>query len=83
MCDSDGQLLLIEAAEYIPRWLTPDTSLNRVSEWAVTIQKSAIINFCIAVNFCDCMTNLTTIIFRCSFIVVMFILYQSRCHQVI
>ncbi|KAI8512137.1 hypothetical protein Bbelb_087760 [Branchiostoma belcheri] len=28
--DNDGQFLLIEAAEHLPRWLTPDTSHNRV-----------------------------------------------------
>ncbi|XP_035694606.1 protein ecdysoneless homolog [Branchiostoma floridae] len=28
--DNDGEFLLIEAAEHIPRWLTPDTSHNRV-----------------------------------------------------
>ena len=28
--DTDGQFLLIEAAEHIPKWLTPDTSENRV-----------------------------------------------------
>lgn len=30
--DGDGQFLLIEAAEHIPKWLNPDTSVNRVSE---------------------------------------------------
>ncbi len=28
--DSDGQFLLIEAAHYIPKWLKPDTAINRV-----------------------------------------------------
>jgi len=28
--DSDGQFLLIEAAEHIPKWLNPNTSPNRV-----------------------------------------------------
>lgn len=28
--DADGQFLLIEAAEYLPNWLEPDTSANRV-----------------------------------------------------
>ena len=28
--DSDGQFILIEAAEHIPKWLTPDCSKNRV-----------------------------------------------------
>ncbi|XP_066292192.1 protein ecdysoneless homolog [Branchiostoma lanceolatum] len=28
--DNDGEFLLIEAAEHLPRWLTPDSSHNRV-----------------------------------------------------
>uniref|UniRef100_A0A665U881 Ecdysoneless homolog (Drosophila) n=1 Tax=Echeneis naucrates TaxID=173247 RepID=A0A665U881_ECHNA len=28
--DNDGEFLLIEAAEYLPKWLNPDTSENRV-----------------------------------------------------
>ncbi|CAK8687045.1 unnamed protein product [Clavelina lepadiformis] len=28
--DNDGQFLLIEAADYLPKWLTPDTSDNRI-----------------------------------------------------
>ncbi|MED6232506.1 hypothetical protein ATANTOWER_031411 [Ataeniobius toweri] len=28
--DNDGDFLLIEAADYLPRWLNPDTSENRV-----------------------------------------------------
>ena len=28
--DNDGEFLLIEAAEYLPKWLEPDTSGNRV-----------------------------------------------------
>ena len=28
--DNDGEFLLIEAAEYLPKWLEPDTSENRV-----------------------------------------------------
>lgn len=28
--DNDGDFLLIEAADYIPKWLDPDTSENRV-----------------------------------------------------
>ncbi|XP_006812072.1 protein ecdysoneless homolog [Saccoglossus kowalevskii] len=28
--DSDGEFLLIEAADYLPKWLDPDTSINRV-----------------------------------------------------
>lgn len=30
LSDSDGQFLLIEAAFHLPRWLRPDSSLNRV-----------------------------------------------------
>lgn len=29
--DNDGEFLLIEAADFLPRWLTPDNSKNRVS----------------------------------------------------
>lgn len=29
--DNDGEFLLIEAADYLPKWLNPDTSENRVS----------------------------------------------------
>lgn len=29
--DNDGEFLLIEAADYIPSWLDPDNSDNRVS----------------------------------------------------
>ena len=28
--DTDGQFILIEAADYLPKWLNPDTSNNRV-----------------------------------------------------
>lgn len=38
--DNDGEFLLIEAADYLPKWLNPDTSENRVSrpdEMAVTV----------------------------------------------
>lgn len=28
--DSDGQFLLIEAAHFLPKWLKPETSENRV-----------------------------------------------------
>jgi len=28
--DSDGEFLLIEAADYLPKWLNPDTAENRV-----------------------------------------------------
>ncbi|RWS17674.1 protein SGT1-like isoform X2 [Dinothrombium tinctorium] len=28
--DSDGEFLLIETADYLPKWLTPETSVNRV-----------------------------------------------------
>uniref|UniRef100_A0A8C1IA99 Ecdysoneless homolog (Drosophila) n=1 Tax=Cyprinus carpio TaxID=7962 RepID=A0A8C1IA99_CYPCA len=30
VCDNDGQFLLIEAAEHLPKWLDPDSSENRV-----------------------------------------------------
>lgn len=30
--DNDGQFLLIEAAEHLPKWLDPDSSENRVSK---------------------------------------------------
>lgn len=29
--DNDGDFMLIEAAEFLPKWLNPDTSENRVS----------------------------------------------------
>ena len=29
--DSDGEFLLIEAADQLPKWLNPDTAENRVS----------------------------------------------------
>jgi len=29
--DRDGEFLLIEAADYLPKWLNPDTAENRVS----------------------------------------------------
>jgi len=31
VCDNDGEFLLIEAADYLPKWLNPDTAENRVS----------------------------------------------------
>ena len=31
MEDSDGEFLLIEAAHFLPKWLKPETSENRVS----------------------------------------------------
>lgn len=30
MEDNDGEFLLIEAADYLPKWLNPETSENRV-----------------------------------------------------
>lgn len=30
--DNDGEFLLIEAADYLPKWLNPDSSENRVSQ---------------------------------------------------
>ena len=30
ICDNDGEFLLIEAAHFLPKWLQPDTSQNRV-----------------------------------------------------
>lgn len=30
--DNDGEFLLIEAAHFLPRWLNPDNSKNRVSQ---------------------------------------------------
>jgi len=30
--DSDGEFLLIEAADYLPKWLNPDTADNRVRQ---------------------------------------------------
>jgi hypothetical protein len=30
-CDSDGEFLLIEAAEYLPSWANPDTCEQKVS----------------------------------------------------
>jgi len=35
--DNDGEFLLIEAADYLPKWLNPDTSENRVSHSNQTI----------------------------------------------
>lgn len=29
--DSDGEFLLIEAANHLPKWLNPETATNRVS----------------------------------------------------
>lgn len=29
--DSDGEFLLIEAADYLPKWLNPESAENRVS----------------------------------------------------
>jgi len=29
--DTDGEFMLIEAADHLPRWLNPDTAENRVS----------------------------------------------------
>lgn len=28
--DNDGEFLLIEAAQAIPKWLTPDSAVNKV-----------------------------------------------------
>lgn len=33
VCDRDGEILLIEAAEYIPKWLKPENARNRVWLW--------------------------------------------------
>ena len=31
--DSDGEFLMIEAAESLPRWADPDTCINRVNHF--------------------------------------------------
>jgi SGT1 protein len=38
-CDSDGEFLLIEAAEHLPQWASPETCEQRVS---LTINRFAI-----------------------------------------
>ena len=35
--DGDGEILLIEAAESLPKWLNPDTAENRVDHQTVFI----------------------------------------------
>ena len=30
MCDADGEFLLIEAADALPDWVTPENATNRV-----------------------------------------------------
>jgi len=34
--DSDGEFLLIEAADYLPKWLNPDTAENRVRHFTLS-----------------------------------------------
>ena len=35
--DNDGEFLLIEAADYLPKWITPDTAVNRVGNRDIAI----------------------------------------------
>ena len=58
--DADGQFLLIEAAQFIPKWLNPDTSSNRVSQ--VTVLISAAVICCVCV--CHHMTDLQVFLYR-------------------
>lgn len=47
--DNDGEFLLIEAADFLPKWLDPDNSANRVSTLGLenTGMKSGHIIFCV------------------------------------
>ena len=40
--DSDGEFLLIEAADYLPSWVTPNNSENRVRILKVIINRKAV-----------------------------------------
>lgn len=59
MEDNDGEFLLIEAADYLPKWLNPETSENRVrcpdkmADIMIMILNSMdlFIFFCVAVGF--------------------------------
>jgi hypothetical protein len=35
--DNDGEFLLIEAADHLPKWLTPDSAKGRVKFWPSTV----------------------------------------------
>lgn len=40
--DSDGEFMLIEAADHLPQWANPDTCMQRVSvrnEWRVATRE--------------------------------------------
>jgi hypothetical protein len=39
--DEDGEFLLIEAAEVLPRWVTPNNATNRVSPMMFDIEREA------------------------------------------
>ena len=47
--DGDGELILIEAANYLPAWLKPDTSTNRVSIYCFSKQV-----FIVCIGRCLC-----------------------------
>lgn len=35
--DNDGEFILIEAADFLPKWLKPENSCNRVSDVMIDI----------------------------------------------
>lgn len=37
--DNDGEFLLIEAADFLPKWLNPENSENRVSKTSVQLAR--------------------------------------------
>lgn len=42
--DTDGEFLLIEAAEHLPSWVTPSNAYNRVSNKPSTLLTQRLIN---------------------------------------
>jgi hypothetical protein len=49
-CDSDGEFLLIEAAEILPEWANPDTCENAV-RFTIFSSSYSIYFACVASNF--------------------------------
>lgn len=52
--DNDGEFLLIEAADFLPKWLGPDNSANRVNipKFRKCIEEITLHYVCMCLEFC-------------------------------
>lgn len=68
--DNDGEFLLIEAADYLPKWLNPDSSENRVSQSDYMVLMLTLWSFddqvkCPSLSIVSLLSALITLLFIC------------------